>query len=385
MRRHPPHRRRRIRGALKHLAFYISGHGFGHASRQIEIINALAPRLNGRAAIVIRTAAARWLFDRTLRTPVTFLAGETDTGVVQIDSLRLDEAATVSAAREFYSAFPQRVETEAVLLRAHDIRLVISDAPPLACAAAAAAGIPSVAITNFTWDWIYEGYRECFEANAPEVLPTIWAAYAQASEGWRLPMGGGFAAFDSVVDFPFVARHATKSRHEVLTALGLPSSRPLVLSSFGGYGVDGLALDSLDCLDTWTAVITGRTAPASLPENVAFVDERRLYDCGMRYEDLVAAVDVVATKPGYGIISECIANDTAILYTSRGRFPEYDVMVSEMPRVLRCAYIDQASLLAGRWRQALDDLLVSPAAPECPATNGADITAARIASLLAPS
>ena len=30
------------------------------------------------------------------------------------------------------------------------------------------------------------------------------------------------------------------------------------------------------------------------------------------------AADVVVTKPGYGIISECIANDTAILYTSRG-------------------------------------------------------------------
>ena len=30
------------------------------------------------------------------------------------------------------------------------------------------------------------------------------------------------------------------------------------------------------------------------------------------------------TKPGYGIISECVANGTAILYTSRGRFAEYE-------------------------------------------------------------
>ena len=60
-----------------------------------------------------------------------------------------------------------------------------------------------------------------------------------------------------------------------------------------------------------------------LPASVRFVDERAIYAAGYRYEDLVRAVDVVATKPGYGIISECIANDTALLYTSRGHFAEY--------------------------------------------------------------
>ena len=53
------------------------------------------------------------------------------------------------------------------------------------------------------------------------------------------------------------------------------------------------------------------------------IDESAMYDRGYRYEDLVRAVDVVVTKPGYGIISECIANDTALLYTSRGDFREY--------------------------------------------------------------
>ena len=38
---------------------------------------------------------------------------------------------------------------------------------------------------------------------------------------------------------------------------------------------------------------------------------------------------------------EAIANDTALLYTSRGRFVEYDVLVSEMPRFLRAQFIEQ--------------------------------------------
>src|SRR5688572_32575645 len=46
------------------VAWYISGHGFGHASREIEIINALGPRLPDGCEILIRTSAARWLFER---------------------------------------------------------------------------------------------------------------------------------------------------------------------------------------------------------------------------------------------------------------------------------------------------------------------------------
>ena len=78
------------------------------------------------------------------------------------------------------------------------------------------------------------------------------------------------------------------------------------------------------------------------------LDEDALYASGRRYEDLVRAVDVVVTKPGYGIIAECIANDTALLYTSRGHFVEYDVLVAEMPRWLRCGFIAQDDLRAGR-------------------------------------
>jgi hypothetical protein len=106
-----------------------------------------------------------------------------------------------------------------------------------------------------------------------------------------------------------------------------------------------------------------------------YVSEQRLYSAGYRYEDLVRAADAVVTKPGYGIISECIANDTAILYTSRGHFPEYDVLVREMPKYLRAQFVEQKDLLAGRWAPALEKLLSSPKPAAKPATNGAQVAA----------
>lgn len=365
--------------------FYVSGHGFGHAARQIEVINALGSTVLPQGPdldLVVRTSAARWLFDRTVRVPFTFLEGPCDTGVVQIDSLRLDEEATIRRAAQFHRRLPALVAQEAALLRSHDARLVIADAPPLACAAAAAAGIPSIVLANFTWDWIYEGYPAALESET-ELLPAIREAYGHAEAAWRLPLHGGFATFDSaqsVTDVPFVSRHAMHGLDDVRRRLHLPAGRALALSSFGGYGVENFDPARLDCLGEYGVVVTGREAPEALPAGVSFVDERELDAAGFRYEDLVAAVDVVVTKPGFGIIAECLANRTAMLYTSRGTFREYDVMVAQMPRFLRCEFIDQGSLLGGRWRAALDRLMQQPAPPERPATNGADVVAAMIAA-----
>jgi L-arabinokinase len=357
--------------------FYVSGHGFGHASREIEVINTLAARLPA-CSIVVRTSAARWIFDRTVRGPFTLIEGECDTGVVQIDSLHLDAATTIGRAAAFYRRLPEHVAREAALLREHDAVFVVADAPPLGCAAARAAGVPCAVLSNFTWDWIYEGYA-AEAAAAPDLLPRIREAYRAAPEAWRLPFHGGFATFDRILDIPLIARHARHEPDLVRRQLNLPAGVPLALSSFGGYGVKDFDPHSLDCLDTWCVVITGRHAPPALPPGAAFVDERHIYDSGLRYEDLVRAVDAVVTKPGFGIVAECIANDTAMLYTSRGRFVEYDVMVAEMPRFLRCAHLDIASLLAGRWREALDRLSRQPPPPERPRTDGAAVAAELIA------
>jgi L-arabinokinase len=96
---------------------------------------------------------------------------------------------------------------------------------------------------------------------------------------------------------------------------------------------------------------------------------------GLHYEDLVAAADVVVSKPGYGIVSECIANGASLLYTSRGRMVEYDVFVAEMPGMLRCRFITQEALLAGDWQEAIEALLDQPQPAIRPMTNGADIAA----------
>jgi hypothetical protein len=353
---------------MKPIVFYISGHGFGHASREIEIVNALRD-LRPDLPVVIRTGAKRWIFDLTLRSPAALQHVECDTGVVQIDSLRLDEAETVRRAGEFYGEFDAKVEAERRTLQALGPALVVGDVPPLAFAAARAAGIPSMAIANFTWDWIYEAYDPAGRGY-PDLAARIRDACAHAGLFLRLPMWGGFAMAppESTRDLPLVARRSSRDPVETRRALGLPLDRTLVLLSFGGHGLKALPPAAFDSFGgDFVAVLTGHLemsdAARRSRRGVIEFDERALYDGGWRYEDLVAAVDVVATKPGYGIIAECAANGTAILYTSRGHFVEYDVLVREMPRYVRTQFIPQDALFAGEWRPYLETLVAQTAPP----------------------
>ena len=154
------------------LVFYTSGHGLGHAARDLELL-ATVLRRRPDTRVVLRTAAARWIFELDPLPGVELAAVDVDTGIAQIDSLTLDEGETAKRAGAFYADFDARTDREAAVLRDLGAAVVVGDIPPLAFSAAWRAGISSVAIGNFTWDWIYAGYGDLFSRAAPGVIERI--------------------------------------------------------------------------------------------------------------------------------------------------------------------------------------------------------------------
>jgi L-arabinokinase len=364
------------------LVWYISGHGFGHASRDVEVLNILG-RLRPDVRTVVRSAVNADLLRRTVTAPIELRPGACDTGIVQSTSVMHDDDATIDAAVRFYETFNERVDAEVATLRSDDVHLIVGDIPPLAFEVAARLGVPAIALANFTWDWIYEGHPG-FADRAPAVLDVIRQAYRRATLGLRLPFAGGFETMADVRDVPLIARRPTRNRADTRAHFGIAADRPAALLSFGGYGLPSLDFARLDCLDTWTIVTTDRlrNESSARPASVVFVEESQFIDSGFRYEDLVGAVDVVMTKPGYGITAECIATNSAMLYTSRGEFREYPILVDGLRRFVRSRFIDQDRLFAGAWRESLDALRLQPPAPERMEVNGADVVAALIAQRL---
>ena len=354
------------------IAAYVSGHGFGHTTRVAEVLRALRRR-QPEIRLAIVTSAPQWLYRDAGFGDFVFRSEECDVGLAQHGALVMDEAGTVERWRGFVADWPRRVEREAEWLRSIGAAVVLGDIPPLAFAAAEAAGLPGVGMANFSWDWIFShlARHEPRLAEAAE-----WAAdgYRRAERLLRLPFYGDLSVFPRIEDVPLVARRPQIARQEARARLGL-DARPAVLLSFGGIGLPGLAPERYATLDGYRFLVSD--GGPSLPSNFVAAGGVVLKQAGLGYADLVGAADVVVSKPGYGIVTDCLGAGTRLVYTDRGDFPEYPILVEQMARWLPCAHVTQAQLAAGDIREAVDYVLGRPV-PAAPDLSGADVVAARL-------
>jgi hypothetical protein len=355
---------------------YVSGHGYGHATRVAEVLRAVRVR-DGKLPITVVTAAPEMLFRRGIPGKVAVRPLVCDVGLAQRDALTIDEAETARLWRAFHADNGDRVDAEWRWIHHSGAKVVLGDVPPLAFEAAGELGLPSVALANFSWDWIYRHMAQR-QAALGEAATWAAAAYRQASLLLRLPFAGDLSVFPRIVDIPLVARRPSVSRREARKRLSIGGG-PVALVSFGGVGLEGMNLGALGSLPAIQFLVVGEQAmPAP---NVRYVAAAELERSGLRYEDVVGASDVVVTKPGYGIVTDAIGAGARIVYTDRGDFPEYPVLVAEMSRYVPTAHVDKADLLAGRIGAALEAVL-SQEVPPPPDLSGASAAAEHLLALM---
>ncbi len=315
--------------------FVITGHGYGHAARQMEIVRVLLARCPDARAAVLTAAPASIFVDylgRESLDRLELVPWQADVGVIQRDSISMDPAATLEALDRAWGD-PVRAElTLAGRLRALDAEIVIADVPAVAFGAAARLGVPSVAVASFDWAFIYGHYarREpAFERWARRCLE--WQALADRAV--HLEPGPPLVGFRHTIEAPPIARAA--SPPGVRARLRIPDGDRAVLVSFGGFG-----LDDAERRIPRIAGVTWILAPP-MPD-LARDDTRHVRD--LPYLSLLAACDVVFTKPGYGIVCEAARHHTRILYTDRGDFPEYEWLVRWMHARMPAAHIPSGVL-----------------------------------------
>ena len=227
--------------------------------------------------------------------------------------------------------------------------------------------MPSLALGNFSWDWIYRhlsGRQPALAGSAARAA----AAYALTGRLLELPFSAGLEVFPVRQPIGLVARRPRVGRLEARRRLGL-DTRIAVLVSFGGVGLPGPSRAALEADGGLRWLL-----PDELPGT-------RLDELGLTYPDVVGAVDVVLTKPGYGIVSDAIGAGTRLVYTDRGDFPEYPVMVAELPRYLACVHVGSAEVREGRVGGAVHRVLELPMPPP-PRLDGAARAAARVLEAL---
>ena len=327
--------------------------------------------------VQIRSAAPVRLFLAAMPIPLEIARRVNDVGVVQSDGLTLDGGATLRRYAEFSKGREAIIDAEAESIRRDRVDLIFGDIPPLASAVGGRAGVPSVAMGNFDWEWIYGEWA----GEAPEaahVIDSIREDYAATDLLLRLPFHDEMRAFPRQEDVPLVGRRAALDRDEARRRAGIPEKVRAVLLSFGGMGLGEADLRRLARDRDHHYVTVGATKVVG----GTHLEEWELQARGLLYEDLVGAVDVVVTKPGYGIVSECAVNRCAMLYTRRGTFREYPILVEEMQDYFPAEYVDPDDLRKGELLEPLRRLAARPWPESPPPIDGAEAVAARVLEML---
>jgi L-arabinokinase len=108
------------------LIFYVSGHGFGHATRICAVIAALRARARSALDIQVRSETPEWIF--TERDPaLRCTAARVDVGMLQPNGLDLDLPGTLAAHEEFIAGWDAAVAREAGAIADLGASLVVGD------------------------------------------------------------------------------------------------------------------------------------------------------------------------------------------------------------------------------------------------------------------
>jgi hypothetical protein len=349
------------------IVYYISGHGYGHAIRSIQIIQEL---LELGVAVIIKSTTPDFLFSEGLSRPVQINAEGFDVGLHQIDNIRFDLAKTKEGVKALLASAEDRIKKERIYLSDQGVSGVVSDIPFIPLAAAARSGLPSIGISNFSWDWIYSFYVK----DDPEWLPLVKAIAGYYREGGfllRLPFHGEMSAFPRIEDIPLVARRSRKGKIKIRQDLGLPFERKIGLMGFSCLDLRGGAIPEIARFSQDYLFLI--RPPLNWKSSVF-----RKVEEGVPFADLVCASDFVITKPGYGMVADCLSHGTPMIYSDRGEFPEYPILVEGIKSHLACCHMPNQDLYSGHWGPYLEDISRQPRLRPQLETDGARVAAQRI-------
>jgi hypothetical protein len=354
------------------IAVFVTPHGYGHAARAAAVLESLADQLPGVRPEIF-TTVPRWFFAESLAERFGYHECACDLGLVQASSLEEDVPATIARLRELVPFHDSVVSDLAERVRRLGCRVVLCDVAPLGIVVAARAGVPSVLVESFTWDWIYRAYQD----EHPELGPIrAYLARLAAAATVHIQTEPACAPNAAAIPVPPVSRRPRRSRAEVRAALGIEAAAPAVLVTMGGIPWSFAGLDAIAERTMATLVIPGASAAPAVRGPLILLPHRS----GHYHPDLVHAVDAVIGKLGYSTVAEASHAGIPLGYVMRRRFPESPVLAGFVDQRLPSLRLAAADFASGRWVERLRELLRRP--QTAPVANGAAAAADHVASLL---
>lgn len=349
-----------------HVVYYITGHGYGHGVRSVAICNAFRPDVR----ITFKTSLPRTFFEEEIHLPFDFMTGSFDCGCVQNDCLSIDKAKTLATYREIARENESKLEAETLWCKSHRADVIVSDITPFAFEVAAHAGLPSVGVSNFSWSDIYEEYLELLPEYSADIA-FIRDQYARATLLCALAPALPMTYFPNRKDIPaMVGRKGRNRREEIVRHCSLNPAKRLGLIYFGLYGMNDVDFGKLKRFSDWEFI-------GICELNGAAPNYRSIAKADFPYQDLVASVDAMICKLGYGAAAECMLHRTPIVYPPRSDFAEFQPLDATARAWGGGHLLSTDNFLSLEWQPVLDAIIKS-GRPEPVAPVGAALCAETI-------
>ena len=336
---------------VRRIAWFVSPHGKGHAGRASAIMAALT-KLDVSCHFDIYTLVPESFFTDSRIGNFTYHSLASDLGLVQLSPYEEDLDATLQALDTMIPFEDEQVQSLAARLRESDVEYVVCDIAPMGIAAAKVAGIRSVLIENFRWDWIYEGYLESHPefSRAIDYFNKIFLevdVHIQSK-----PMCD---AVEACLTSNVVSRLPRMSRKQTRHALGIGDDRPLLLVS-GGVPVDSPVLKYLAELSDVRVLIAATGNRVTAEGNLTYVP----YDSAFFHPDLIEASDCVVGKLGYSTMAEVYWAGIPFVYIGRNQFRESPYLAAFVEDAMPCLALTPQEFPKGEWVGQVCDLVSAP-------------------------
>jgi len=368
------------------IAYYVTGHGLGHATRSVYTIQSLLDR--NHIVHIISSVSSSFFTDNLNSSNYTVHTRALDGGAIQKGPLCIDAYATLEKYyQNIYLNYNQLLRNEINFLLENNIKMVIVDATPLACIAGKEAGCKVIILSNFTWDQMYQGMLEEIRPNlSKQLIENYSDMITKCSEDYchadlylqlpgAVPLPPSFLATNHSYG-PLLGRTARRSREEILQqySINVPVDHHILLIGFGGHDLSSLSLplDSTSLPSNWIYLLLGQDAALNLPPSSS--SSPRVipisYQCYV--PDLISISSAVLGKLGYGFVSECLLQGTPLLYVTRSCWPEEvylrDYMTTYQGKAesngesvtrINCLEMKESDLLSGNWSKYLSECVKS--------------------------
>lgn len=334
------------------IGYFISPHGLGHAARAASVMDALH-EIDSFIRFEIFTTAPHWFFQDSLSGPFNYHPLLTDIGMVQKTPFHEDLTETLQCLKNFLPFDRSQMISLAKMVTNSKCQLILCDIAPMGIAVAREAGIPSVLIENFTWDWIYKGYT-VYKDTINKYVTYLQRLFESVDFHIQTDPVCRYRKTDLTTK-P-VSRNFRTPREKIRKKLGISNGDKAALITMGGIPQNYTFSEQLLNQNDVHFIIPGSSPSIQIRDNLIQLP----HHSDLFHPDLVNACDVVIGKAGYSTLAEVYHAGVPFGYIKRPSFVESEMLEAYITKKMNGIAISEAQFEDGSWTQHLPFLLASP-------------------------